>query len=422
MKVDRQTADDWLAHLLAPNTKPKPATFSQMAAMIARLSLDELPGKVVTIAGTNGKGSVVAMLEALCASLDLRSASITSPHLVKVNERFRMNGASVSDAQLYQAFEQIDLARGQVALSYFQFLTLVGLHLLKQTQADIYLLEIGLGGRLDPLRLVRSHMAVITNIALDHCEVLGETREQIAFEKAGIIQEGQVVVTGVEPCLDAIKQAVFSKNVKLFSQGAFFSFIQNQRSWRWQSGQVVFDDLTLPNIMLDNVSLALQVMQLLMPDRLTVAVINDALARINHPGRGQLIPGSPDVLLDVAHNPQALTALCQTIKKHKKPGAHVHLMMGLAASKDIKACLHALLGATDAWYFVPLTGDRGAPVAYLRDTLTQMGEASANGFQTISDARRAILERASKDDLIVVAGSFIVVGQMLDYLRGNRGS
>jgi dihydrofolate synthase / folylpolyglutamate synthase len=423
MKPKLRDLDAWLDYIASFMEVGQGAPFSDVTEVARQLKITSMPGHVITVAGTNGKGSVVAVIESMAKEMQLSIASFTSPHLVSFNERYRINGRPVSESLILEAFEKTNEIKGNIKLNYFQFIMLAGLWLLKRMTCDLYVLEVGLGGRTDPVSLVKNTISVITGVALDHCELLGNTLDEIAFQKAGVIQEKTKVVFGDRVCLEPIKEEARLKEAELFCLGTSFDFLENKNAWTWISEKKAFKPLDKSSLLLQNISIAFQAMSLLYPSQIEIDLLNRAIKGIKHPARGQLLPGKPQVLLDVAHNPQAMRRLKNQIELLNKNEQKVMIILGFSASKDIKSALEALKTSNAHWCVVSLNDQRSASTEAIKKTLVELGETRIMTFDSLEIAWKSVQSSTQLDDLIVVTGSFIVVGDFIRMLkRGSRGS
>ena len=416
------TLDDWLAYCEHLHPKSIDMGLDRVRAVARRMGL-AFDCPVITVAGTNGKGSTCAMLEAILGEAGYRTGVFTSPHLVDFEERCRVRGEIVSAAQLITSFEAVEIARkadDEISLTYFEFTTLAILHLLKEAHLDVVVLEVGLGGRLDAVNIIDTDCAVITSIDLDHMELLGNTREAIGFEKAGIMRAGKpVVVSDPVPPQSIIDHAA-AIGADLWRFGTDFNFSGDKQQWGWAGRGRRYAGLAYPALrganQLVNASGVLAALTALR-DRLPVTAqsVRNGLSMVELPGRFQIIPGQPTMVLDVAHNPHSVAALAENLDAM---GFYpcTHAVFGAMADKDVAPMLARVGPLIDKWYFTDLPTPRAATAETLR-AKWQAGETrpdvTATAYTTPRLALQSAIEAADPADRIVVFGSFYTVGGIL---------
>ncbi|HJV95128.1 MAG TPA: bifunctional tetrahydrofolate synthase/dihydrofolate synthase [Albitalea sp.] len=415
------TLDDWLARCERLHPKEIDLTLERVLELKGRLGLAfEVP--VILVAGTNGKGSTCAMLEAIALQAGYRVGLYAKPHLVHFEERCRVNGTMVSAAELVPHFEAVERARGDVGLTYFEFTTLAIVHLLAHAPLDLVILEVGLGGRFDAVNAFDADCAVITSIDVDHIEYLGPDRESIAREKAGIMRTGKpVVVSDPRPPQSLIDHAL-EVQADLWLIGRDFHIAGDKQQWSWAGRSKRFNALAYPALrganQLLNAAGALAAFEALR-ERLPVPAqaVRNGLAMVALPGRFQIVPGQPTLVLDVAHNPHAVSALFENLDQM---GFYprTHAVFGAMHDKDIAAILTRMAPLVDAWHFTDLPLPRAAKADELRAMHAQLA-LKGPGAVTVSchadplQALRAALVGADPADRIVVFGSFYTVGGVL---------
>lgn len=381
---------------------------------------ETLPFSVVTVAGTNGKGSSIAALEAILLAGGYHVASYTSPHLLRYNERIRLNGEAVSDQTLMAAFEQVDQARQDVSLTYFEFGTLAALRIFCDTPPQIVLLEVGLGGRLDAVNVVDADVALITSIGVDHVAWLGNDRETIAGEKAGIMRTGRPVV-----CSDPTPPATIARHAEevgaeLYQLGEAFDYQLEDNHWCWHSrGETpqTWDDIPPPGLpgeyQYRNLSGVLMVLSLLHAGfPLSRQQICTGLLQLKLPGRLQLIPGDVPLLLDVAHNPDGTEQLARALQSQAVTGRN-WAIVGMMGDKDIRAALTPLIPLIEGWYPVELNVERAATASQLAEILSELHAQSVVPQPGVAEALQAARNTARPGDRIVLFGSFYTVADAL---------
>jgi dihydrofolate synthase/folylpolyglutamate synthase len=373
----------------------------------------------LTVGGTNGKGSCVAMLDAMLRAQGYRVGAYTSPHLLRYNERIRIAGEAVDDAVLCQAFDRIDQARGDITLSYFEFGTLAALDIFSRSDLDVQILEVGLGGRLDAVNLIDADGALVASIDIDHQDWLGNTRSQIALEKAGIFRAGRPAVVGDPQAPESLYEYAREAGLSLSCQGREFGFQRcDGGGWNWR-GEGEMLELPVPALRGDHQYLnAAAVIQLLRLVRRQLPVADDAirrgLATVQLTGRFQLVEEGPvPVLLDVAHNPQSVQVLADHLRR-EYPGRRIHAVFAVMKDKDIVGVLNPIKDLVSHWYLAPLNMARAASADSLREVFRKIGVAGVDsGFPDPASAFAAARLNAQNGDLVVVFGSFFLVSEFL---------
>ena len=414
-----QTLDEWLAHCERLHPKSIDMTLTRVAAVRDRMGLRfEVP--VISVAGTNGKGSTCAMLECIALQSGYRVGLYIKPHLVHFEERCRINGEMASAASLLPHFEAVEAARQGAALTYFEFTTLVILRALSMAALDLVILEVGLGGRLDAVNAIDADCAVITSIAIDHTEFLGPDRESIGREKAGILRPGRpAIVSDPEPPASVLQRAD-DLGVDLWLLGRDFNVQGDQQQWSWSGRGRRFSGMAYPALrganQLLNAAGALAALEALR-DRVPITAqgVRNGLAMVELPGRFQIIPGQPTLVLDVAHNPQAVATLAKNLDQMGYFPT-THAVFGAMRDKDIAGLLRHMAPLVDRWYLTDLPSARAATATQLAADVvsaTTRGAAVTSMFPTPAQALLAAVSAADPADRIVVFGSFFTVGGVL---------
>ena len=418
-----QTLDDWLAYCEQLHPTSIDMGLERVKAVAGRMGLTfDCP--VITVAGTNGKGSTCAMLEAILLEAGYRTGVFTSPHLVHFEERCRVRGDIVSAAQLVATFEQVEAARltgdAEISLTYFEFTTLAILQLLKDANLDVVILEVGLGGRLDAVNIIDTDCAVITSIDLDHMALLGNDRETIGREKAGIMRAGKpVVVSDPMPPQSIIDHAA-TLGADLWRFDTDFNFSGDKQQWGWAGRGRRYAGLAYPALrganQLVNAAGALAALTA-MRDKLpvTAQAVRNGLSMVELPGRFQIIPGQPTLVLDVAHNPHSVAALAENLDAM---GFYpcTHAVFGAMADKDLAPMLARIGPLVDKWYFTDIPTPRAAGGKALQAQWlagsTRL-DVMSGAYESPELALQAAVEAADPADRIVVFGSFYTVGGIL---------
>jgi dihydrofolate synthase/folylpolyglutamate synthase len=413
------TLDGWLAHCELLHPKTIDMTLDRVAAVRDRLQI-RFDCPVVSVAGTNGKGSSCAMLESIALEAGYRVGLYIKPHLVHFEERCRINGEMATDQALLPHFEAVEAARQDITLTWFEFTTLVIMRALSMVPLDLVILEVGMGGRLDAVNAVDADCALITSIALDHTEYLGDTRAAITIEKAGIMRAGRpVVVSDAEPpeSLAAHAQAM---GADLRQLGRDFNFQGDKQQWAWRGRQQRYNGLAYPALrganQLLNASGVLGVFEALREQLpVNAQAVRNGLAMVALPGRFQIVPGEPALVLDVAHNPQSVAALALNLDQM---GFYpqTHAVFGAMHDKDLVGLLRHMAPLVDHWYLTDLPLPRAAKAGELAQAVQQAcgtRQVVISLHETPREALDAAAGQADPADRIVVFGSFRTVGGVL---------
>ncbi|MSQ73101.1 MAG: bifunctional tetrahydrofolate synthase/dihydrofolate synthase [Betaproteobacteria bacterium] len=415
--MSRRTLAGWLVHI--ERVHPKSIALGLDRVVKVRDALGfQFDGPIITVGGTNGKGSTCAMLEAILLAAGYRVGQYTSPHLLRYNERVRVDGQPLDDAALCNAFEQVEIARGSVQLTYFEFGTLAAWAHFAGAKPDCLILEIGLGGRLDAVNAFDADCAVLTSIDIDHVDFLGDTREQIGAEKAGIFRGSKpAIVADPVPPLTVLEHAAAVKaDLQLF--GRDFGYQSDPQQWLFwgrggRRGGLAYPGLRGANQLL-NACASLAALDALR-GRIPVASqdVRNGFARVELPARFQVLPGRPVVVLDVAHNPHAAAVLAQNLS-NMGFFSRTWAVFGMLSDKDrIGVCL-ALKGRVDHWLAASLTGARGSSAGELCKEIEASGAGGT--IEEFDSPRRAYLSasaRAGENDRIIVFGSFHTVAEIM---------
>jgi dihydrofolate synthase/folylpolyglutamate synthase len=375
---------------------------------------------VITVAGTNGKGSTCAMLEAVLLQAGYRTGVYTSPHLVHFEERCRLHGESASSEVFAEAFAAVEAVRGDVSLTYFEFSTLAILHLMARANLDVAILEVGLGGRLDAVNIIDADCAVITSIDIDHTAILGKDRESIGFEKAGIMRAGRpVIVSDPVPPQSVIDHAA-AVGADLWLFGRDFNFSGDKQQWAWAGRDRRYSGMAYPALRGANqlinasgVLAALDALRQRIP--VTAQAVRNGLAMVELPGRFQIVPGQPVLVMDVAHNPHSVAALAANLDAM---GFYptTHAVLGVMADKDLLPMLQKVNPMVDKWYFTDLPLPRAAKAADLQWAWQAQNTRADTASSVHAEpmlALQAAIEAADPADRILVFGSFYTVGGVL---------
>ncbi|MCX8049834.1 MAG: bifunctional tetrahydrofolate synthase/dihydrofolate synthase [Methylohalobius sp.] len=410
---------DWLAWQQSFHPRWIDLGLERVKHVFQALCPDYQQPLTLTVGGTNGKGSCVAMLEAILRAQGLRVGAYTSPHLLRYNERIRIDGVAVEDEAIVGAFARIDAARGETSLSFFEFATLAALELFAQAKVEVQVLEVGMGGRLDAVNLIAADVALIASIDLDHQQWLGETREQIGWEKAGIFRPGRPAVVGDRDVPQSVLAWAEHLKTPLWCLGRQFDWQLLASGWDWLGPDEVIASLPFPALpgrqQLDNAATVLAALSRIR-DRLPISrqAICQGLQSVHLPGRYQLLPGSPPVLLDVAHNPQAAGRLAEYLQS-AYPRRRILALFAAMSDKDIEGIVRRMGPVVSVWALAPLPDNpRAASEERIKQAFQVAGfSPPLAGFESCIGAFKALRQQARPDDLIVVFGSFYLLAAFL---------
>ncbi len=414
---------DWLLHLESLHPKTIALGLERVAQVKQRLNLEpDFP--VIIVGGTNGKGSVCAMLESILHAAGYKVGCYTSPHLLQYNERVRIAKQQASDAELCASFEAIEQVRGDIEMTYFEFGTLAAMQCFIAHKVDVAILEVGLGGRLDAVNVFDADCAVVTSVDIDHIDYLGDSREQIAFEKAGIFRSGKVAIcadSDVPPALSAHAQQI---GADLWCIGKEFGLRAHQGQWDYFGKDGGRSALPYPALrgafQLQNASAvlaALDVLKTALP--VSMSAVRRGLIEVELAGRFQFIPGQPQWILDVAHNPHAARSLAQNLAN--LPPAKTFAVLAMLKDKDMAGVVQALDAQIDVWLVAGINAPRGANSGELAQVLLGLPvRGEVIDCNSIENALNEASNRAGENDRIAVLGSFYTVAEVM-HLRKVRG-
>ncbi|HEX5463504.1 MAG TPA: bifunctional tetrahydrofolate synthase/dihydrofolate synthase [Burkholderiales bacterium] len=413
--------DQWLEHISRVHPKTIDLGLERVAQLRDALGL--VPAfPIITVAGTNGKGSSCAMLEAILTHAGYRVGCYTSPHLLRYNERVRVNGAEADDAALSRSFAAVDAARGGVPLTYFEFGTLAAVLLFIERKVDVAILEAGLGGRLDAVNAFDADCAMVASIDLDHMDYLGDTRDKIAFEKAGIFRTGKPAVCAAKDIPETMREHARTIGARLLAIDEDFGYVNEFQQWRYWGPRGQHAGLSYPALrgafQLANASGCMTALDQLR-ERLPVTMndVRSGLLLATVPARFQVLPGRPAIILDVAHNPQAARGLAANVTAMSgyQRTIAVFAMLG---DKNIGGVIEIMAPHIDDWYVAGLQEPRGTTVELIAEALAQQRvRGGVRTFATVADAYRSACGDARENDRILVFGSFHTVAAVMQERR-----
>jgi len=378
-----------------------------------------LPFKIITVAGTNGKGSSVAMLDSILRAAGYRTGCYTSPHLLNYNERITVDGLAYDDGAICQAFEQIDQARDAISLTYFEFATLAAMTIFSEQAVDIVILEVGMGGRLDAVNLFDADIALITPISLDHTEWLGHDRDTIGFEKAGIIRANKPVVCSESQPPKSVVDYAEQLNADVSLASVDFNYQLKDRKWHWSNATVSWRNLPHPALIgqyqLQNAAAVLQVIALLNEQGFSISQqqIEQGLIQVELAGRFQQIPGTVMRILDVTHNKQGAMNLAELLRTFPCHGKTV-AVLAMLKDKEASAVAEILNPVIDVWHLAGLAGSRGMTTESLALQLDGVVDSEkVSVFDTVAKAYTQAMVEAEAGDRVLVFGSFYTVESVM---------
>ncbi|HHO58663.1 MAG TPA: bifunctional tetrahydrofolate synthase/dihydrofolate synthase [Thiotrichales bacterium] len=426
--------DDWLSWQESLNPAEIDLGLARVEQVLSQAGLSpQLNVPIITVAGTNGKGSVVAMLESIARSAGLKVCSYTSPHLFSYNERIRINGQPVDDEMLCEAFEHIDQARGDVSLTYFEFGTLAAIDIFSRADADLVILEVGLGGRLDAVNVMQPAVSVVTAIDIDHTDWLGSDRDSIAREKAGIFRNGVVAVCGDPAPPPGLYEVAADTGAQLMLIGRDYTCPTSGDGWSLQSPFGNLPGLPLPALYGEfqrgNAATAIVALQALpgiaAASVFNPAVIGQGLQRCTLPGRFQQLRRQPQVRVDVAHNPQAARALAAMLAQERRSAVagKCYAVVAMLADKDIEQVVDIIAPQVDAWWLAGLAQvARGLDESVLLKRIQHtLSDAKLQPAPTVESACEQVMKVAGENDRVIVFGSFYTAAAAIGFYENYNG-
>lgn len=403
--MSAKSLSEWLSYIESQHPSEIELGLERGLSVLEKLNLGRPKAKVITVAGTNGKGSTCTMLTRYLVDAGYKVGTYTSPHFLRFNERVLIDGVECADELLIEAFEVIEHVRGETPLTYFEFSTLAALWVYDRLELDYWVLEVGLGGRLDSVNMVDTDIAVITSIALDHMDWLGDSIEGIGREKAGIARPGKPLISGVVNPPQSIADVAAETGSPLLQKNVDFSFGATDSHWDWQGLGQTYTDLPIPKLPLENAATVIAALL-----QLNIDVSRERLVAMFETatliGRFQQVSSEPALYIDVAHNPEAAGQLKQQVTRLNTP---VIAVCGMLKDKDIGSVMSLLKDTFAEWHFIDLPGPRGAKAIELANFVN-----GSHCYENISDALKAAKQSAqAKSATVIVFGSFVTVSEFL---------
>ena len=408
--------DDWLFYLESVHPANIEMGLERVATVANNIGLLNTSSKIILIGGTNGKGTTARCLESLLLAQGYSVGTYASPHLIRYNERVRINGQELDDQYHVDAFNKLEQGRGSTPLTYFEYGTLGALAIFKRFEVDYVLLEVGLGGRFDATNIVTPYASVITTIDLDHKEYLGDTRELVAYDKAGIFRKDTPAIIGDLSIPHTMIDYGNEISANMTLSGTDFIFKEHDKTFNWQFEK---RNLTLnkPAIPAQNAATALTVLSVLnlLPN---VDVIKNCLANLVVEGRFEQLSTEPLVFTDVAHNPESARYLANKLLSYKDKGFKVHALAAMLADKDKAAVLKELTHLVDEWFLASLGGPRGDSANNLKEALQSVStHDKVQSFESVERALSVILPKQQDNVILIVFGSFFTVADAINYFK-----
>ncbi|NII53399.1 bifunctional tetrahydrofolate synthase/dihydrofolate synthase [Luteibacter sp. SG786] len=421
-----RTLGEWLAYQERTHPRDIELGLERVRAVWEAMGAPRPAPIVITVGGTNGKGSTVALLEGMLRAAGYRTGCYTSPHLLRYNERIRIDGLDATDEALVASFERIEAARGDIPQTYFEFGTLAALDLMARASLDVAILEVGLGGRLDAVNIVDADVAVVTTVDLDHQDWLGSDRDSIGREKAGIARAGRPVIVGELAPPQGLLDALRGIGATIIQAGETYTVgrAPTVDTWRWEHRDGTSFELPVPAlaapVQLANAATAIAAIHSL-GNRLHVSpdAIRSALSAVHVPGRLQRIAERPRTLVDVGHNPQAARALAAWLAAQPAHG-RVFAVYGALADKDVAGVIQAMAPGVDRWFLAGLDRDtpRGLSAEALSSTFAEvLPDTAASAYPGVAEAWAVARDMAADDDTVLLFGSFFVASAALTHCR-----
>lgn len=408
---------DWLDWQVSLHPREIDLGLERVAKVADHLDLLKPDFHIITVAGTNGKGSCVAMLQSILQAAGIKTGCYTSPHIHHYNERIKINAMDAADNDLIEAFERIDQARDQISLSYFEFSTLAALDLFSRAEIDVAILEVGLGGRLDAVNIMDADIALVTHIAVDHVDWLGDDLDQIAAEKTGIARPEKPLICADPDPPPGLEETANRIRAVVRKAGRDYAYRVTADGWDWEMGDILFQQLPPPALsgmhQFQNAAAVLAALQdlpiKLQPGR---EAIETGLQQVKLPGRWEQLGKSPQLIFDVAHNPDSAGVLAEQIQQTPVSGDNV-LLLGIMRDKAICEMIEAFQPVVDKWIISSPAIERALPADALQKKVKEIiPQAVVETYPDLSTAYLTEIGKLQKDDRLIVTGSFYTVAEV----------
>ena len=419
------TVDEWLEWQQTIHPLNIDFKLERILSVYKKLNITKIANKIITVAGTNGKGSTVSFLESILTTKKYRVGTFTSPHILRYNERIKINGIEVDDKSLLDAFEIIDDKRGEITLTYFEFATLAAFYLFSKSELDVAVLEVGLGGRLDATNIVDSDISIITSIGIDHTEFLGNTIDSISLEKAGVMRPFKKCIYAQSNPPAVLLKYAKNKSVNLIIHNNDYSLKKKTNYWSLNSKNISIDNI--PNLRMigdyqyNYAAASIMALETIMPESLiSHDQIKKALSQTEISGRFQYLSNNPDIIVDVAHNEDAAKSLSENIKR---TGINkINVVLGVLADKDVYSIVEPFSSIVDHWYIGTINSERGmnADEIMYRINSVYKNKLSISTYTSITSAFEVAKSEQTNDVLLLVYGSFYTVAEALKCHMHNK--
>ena len=390
----------------------------RILSVYKKLNISSIANKIITVAGTNGKGSTVSFLESILSKKNYRVGTFTSPHILRYNERIKINGQEIDDESLLDTFEIINDRRGDTTLTYFEFATLSAFYLFSNSNLDVAVLEVGLGGRLDATNIIDSDVSIITSIGIDHTEFLGNTIDSIALEKAGVMRPFKKSIYAQNKSPAALLKYAKNKSVNLLIHNNDYQVNRGKTNWSISSKNFNLNEI--PNLKMigdyqyNYAAASLLALNEILPDCLKDHDnVKVALSETVIPGRFQFLSKSPDIILDVAHNEDAAKSLAENIKMRNYNS--IQVVLGVLADKDVYSIVEPFSNLVDHWHIGTINSERGMnadEISYRINSIYK-NKLSIGTYASVTTAFNLAKSNQKKDSLLLVYGSFYTVSEVL---------
>jgi dihydrofolate synthase/folylpolyglutamate synthase len=418
MKRRFDTVNEWLDWQQTIHPLNIDFKLERILSVYKKLNISSIAKKVITVAGTNGKGSTVSFLESILSNTNYNVGTFTSPHILKYNERIKINQKEIDDESLLDVFELIDKKRGSTTLTYFEFATLTAFYLFSKSDLDVAVLEVGLGGRLDATNIIDSDISIITSIGIDHTEFLGSTIDSIALEKAGVMRPFKKSIFAQDKPPAALFQYAKNNSVNLLVHNNDYSVTRNAKTWGIKSKNITIENI--PNLKMigdyqyNYAAASAMALTEILPECISEDnQIKEALCNTKISGRFQYLKKSPDIILDVAHNEDASKSLARNIKNigHKK----IIAVLGILADKDVYSIVEPFSSFINHWHIGTIDSERGMNSDEIKYRINSLfkNNLSITTYSSISSAFISAVNSQDKDTLILAYGSFYTVSEVL---------
>lgn len=428
IQVPARNLQEWVDYIQTLHFREIELSLERVRAVYQRLYPDGVNFKIITLAGTNGKGSTAAMLSSIYRAAGYHVGKFTSPHLVDFTERYELSGGDVGEEFLLESFTRVEQARAEIPITFFEFGALLAIDLFARAEVDVAVMEVGLGGRLDAINILDADVSIITSISIDHTAWLGNTLEEIAFEKVGIARADRPCVVGIAEPANSIRQHCAKIGARLthLNQGFSYQPAVDGQTWEWRSGEYRLTELPLPfaqsGVQLSNASTALQgVLELQAELPVAEPAIKQGLAQARVLARCQILSDDPKIILDVAHNESSVQRLADFVAR-QNPSGRIVAVLGMLFDKEIGASLGHFADLVDEWNFASIAGERGASAKHVEGELlkaaARMKSSDTKRFDNVVAAFDSVFAELKSGDLLVVFGSFYIAGDILRHVRG----